>query len=96
MTNDRGVKDFLSFLVARDTRHQNQWLTAIKELEAKEFLHMLYTNSETSTSSQLDFLKHPVPDAGTFKVEESQAFSGPPELKPAPPEAHNPLPGQDK
>lgn len=35
-TNDRGVKDMLSWLIARDTMHQNQWIVAIKELEAKE------------------------------------------------------------
>ena len=36
MTNDRGVKDMLSWLIARDTMHQNQWIAAIKELEEKE------------------------------------------------------------
>ena len=36
MTNDRGVKDMLSWLIARDTMHQNQWIAAIRELEAKE------------------------------------------------------------
>jgi Mn-containing catalase len=35
MTNDTGVRDMLSFLIARDTMHQNQWLAAIKELEAE-------------------------------------------------------------
>src|SRR3954466_11949380 len=35
MTEDRGVRDMLSFLIARDTMHQNQWLAAIKELEAE-------------------------------------------------------------
>ena len=34
LTDDRGVKDMLSFLIARDTMHQNQWLAAIAELEA--------------------------------------------------------------
>src|SRR4051812_37511080 len=34
MTTDHGVRDFLSFLIARDTMHQNQWLAAIEELEA--------------------------------------------------------------
>ncbi|MBM7634229.1 Mn-containing catalase [Geomicrobium sediminis] len=36
MTDDPGVKDMLSFLLARDTGHQNQWLAAIQELEEKE------------------------------------------------------------
>jgi Mn-containing catalase len=33
MTTDTGVRDMLSFLIARDTMHQNQWLAAIQELE---------------------------------------------------------------
>ncbi|WP_156290528.1 manganese catalase family protein [Oceanobacillus salinisoli] len=36
MTNDRGVKDMLSWLLARDTMHQNQWYAALRELEEKE------------------------------------------------------------
>ncbi|QDP39998.1 manganese catalase family protein [Radiobacillus deserti] len=35
-TNDRGVKDMLSWLIARDTMHQNQWIAAIHELEEKQ------------------------------------------------------------
>jgi len=38
MTDDRGVKDMLSFLIARDTMHQNQWAAAIYELEQREGL----------------------------------------------------------
>ena len=34
MTDDPGVRDMLSFLIARDHMHQNQWLAAIEELEA--------------------------------------------------------------
>lgn len=33
LTDDPGVRDMLSFLIARDTMHQNQWLLAIRELE---------------------------------------------------------------
>ena len=35
MTTDAGVRDMLSFLIARDTMHQNQWIAAIKDLEAE-------------------------------------------------------------
>jgi Mn-containing catalase len=35
LTEDPGVRDMLSFLIARDTMHQNQWLSAIAELEAE-------------------------------------------------------------
>ena len=34
MTDDPGIRDMLSFMIARDTMHQNQWLAAIAELEA--------------------------------------------------------------
>lgn len=33
MTDDPGVKDTLSFMIARDTMHQNQWLAAIEDLK---------------------------------------------------------------
>jgi Mn-containing catalase len=32
MTDDKGVKDLLAFLLARDTMHQNQWIAAANEL----------------------------------------------------------------
>jgi Mn-containing catalase len=32
MTDDHGVRDMLSFLLARDTMHQNQWIRAAQEL----------------------------------------------------------------
>ena len=31
-TGDAGMKDMLSFLIARDTMHQQQWLAVIEEL----------------------------------------------------------------
>src|SRR5690625_1446752 len=31
MTDDPGIREMLSFLLARDTMHQNQWLRAIEE-----------------------------------------------------------------
>ncbi|WP_404348434.1 manganese catalase family protein [Sutcliffiella horikoshii] len=36
MTDDAGVRDMLSFLIARDTMHQNQWAATIEELQQKE------------------------------------------------------------
>jgi Mn-containing catalase len=32
MTNDPGMKQMLSFLIARDTMHQQQWLAAIEDM----------------------------------------------------------------
>ncbi|MEP0894584.1 manganese catalase family protein [Leptolyngbya sp. FACHB-1624] len=37
MTDDPGVRDHLSFMIARDTMHQNQWLAAIEELQSDGF-----------------------------------------------------------
>ena len=34
MTDDRGMKDLIRFLVTRDHMHQMQWLSAIEELKA--------------------------------------------------------------
>lgn len=39
MTDDKGMKDMLSFLIARDTMHQNQWLAVIEELGGLEGVH---------------------------------------------------------
>jgi Mn-containing catalase len=36
MTDDHGVRDMLSFLLARDTGHQNQWTAAAAELQAEK------------------------------------------------------------
>lgn len=33
LSDDPGVKDTLSYMIARDTMHQNQWLAAIEELK---------------------------------------------------------------
>jgi len=32
LTDDAGMKDMLSFLIARDTMHQNQWLAVLEDL----------------------------------------------------------------
>ncbi len=38
-TDDHGMKDMLSFLIARDTMHQNQWLAVLEELGGPETVH---------------------------------------------------------
>lgn len=32
LTEDKGMKDFLSFLIARDTMHQQQWMAVIEDM----------------------------------------------------------------
>ena len=39
ITDDPGMKDMLSFLIARDTMHQNQWLAVLEELGGAEEIH---------------------------------------------------------
>jgi Mn-containing catalase len=36
LTDDPGMKDMLSFLIARDTMHQQQWLAAIEDAGDKD------------------------------------------------------------
>ena len=36
MTDDKGMKNMLSFLIARDTMHQNQWMAAWEELGGRD------------------------------------------------------------
>ncbi|MBG6215793.1 Mn-containing catalase [Arthrobacter sp. CAN_A6] len=36
MTDDHGIRDMLSFLLARDTMHQNQWIAAARELQEEK------------------------------------------------------------
>lgn len=38
-TNDKGMKDMLAFLIARDTMHQNQWLAVLEELGGTKGIH---------------------------------------------------------
>jgi Mn-containing catalase len=38
LTDDPGMKDMLSFLIARDTMHQQQWLAVVEELGGAEQL----------------------------------------------------------
>ncbi len=51
MTDDPGMKDMLSFLIARDTMHQNQWLAAWEELGGMES-HPIPTNFPQSEEAQ--------------------------------------------
>lgn len=39
ITDDPGMKDMLSFLIARDTMHQNQWMAVLEELGGPTSVH---------------------------------------------------------
>ena len=48
MTDDKGMKDLLSFLIARDTMHQQQWLAVIEELGGIEATMPIPNSTPTS------------------------------------------------
>ncbi len=53
MTDDKGVRDLLGFLIARDTMHQNQWMAACVELQA-DGLEQLPVPSNFPKSKEAD------------------------------------------
>lgn len=83
MTTDRGVRDMLSWLLARDTMHQNQWIAAIRELECKEGVvvpsnfppeyqkqevsHVLFNFSRGQASAEGPWAHGIAPDGCTFE-----------------------------
>ncbi|MBW3628138.1 MAG: manganese catalase family protein [Gemmatimonadetes bacterium] len=54
MTDDPGMKDMLSFLIARDTMHQNQWLAVIEEMGGLAKVHPI-PNSFPQTEENQKF-----------------------------------------
>ncbi|WP_342643684.1 manganese catalase family protein [Rhodoligotrophos ferricapiens] len=54
MTDDPGMKDMLSFLIARDTMHQQQWLAVIEELGGSA-AQLPVPNSFDQSKEQSDF-----------------------------------------
>jgi Mn-containing catalase len=54
MTDDPGMKDMLSFLIARDTMHQQQWLAVVEELGGYEAM-LPIPNSFPQDQEQLEF-----------------------------------------
>ncbi|MGD6940563.1 manganese catalase family protein [Cytobacillus gottheilii] len=55
MTDDPGVRDMLSFMIARDTMHQNQWLAAIAEIEQKEGLVVPATFNRENEKQEVSY-----------------------------------------
>lgn len=54
MTDDPGMKDMLSFLIARDTMHQQQWLAAIEDMGGMQ-AGLPIPNSFPQEAEQQDF-----------------------------------------
>lgn len=60
LTEDPGVRDLLSFLIARDSYHQNQWMAAIAELQQEGLeglpCPMTFPRSEELTEVSRQFI----------------------------------------
>jgi Mn-containing catalase len=54
MTDDPGMKEMLSFLIARDTMHQQQWLAAIEDMGG-ETVDLPIPNSFPQSEEQQQF-----------------------------------------
>src|ERR1700712_1120595 len=71
-TTDAGMKDMLSFLIARDSMHQNQWLAVIEEMGGREALPIPNSFDQTTEKTEFSyaFFGHSVggepPPAGRF------------------------------
>jgi Mn-containing catalase len=77
MTDDHGVRDLLSFLLARDTMHQNQWIAAAAELkhEERDVAYQYINFSDGVAAAEGSWASGPTPDGkGEFSyVAEPQA-----------------------
>jgi Mn-containing catalase len=101
MTDDPGMKDMLSFLIARDTMHQNQWMAVLEEQkdmgmpvppdfpqeqEKQEFAYEFFVHSDGEVPKDARWTSGTSVDShGEFGVREAEPMGEVPKL--APPEA---------
>ncbi|MFL5899153.1 MAG: manganese catalase family protein [Solirubrobacterales bacterium] len=101
MTDDPGMKDMLSFLIARDTMHQNQWMAVLEEQrgmgmpvppdfpqeqEKQEFAYEFFVHSDGEVPKDARWTHGSSVDShGHFGVREAEPMGDVPKL--APPEA---------
>jgi Mn-containing catalase len=101
MTDDPGMKDMLSFLIARDTMHQNQWMAVLEEQkdmgmpvppdfpqeqEKQEFAYEFFVHSDGEVPKDARWTSGTSVDShGQFGVREAEPMGEVPKL--APPEA---------
>jgi Mn-containing catalase len=99
MTDDPGMKDMLSFLIARDTMHQNQWMAVLEEQkdmglpvppdfpqeeEKQEFAYDFFVHSDGEIPSDARWTSGPSVDGkGEFGVREAEPMGDIPKLAPA-------------
>lgn len=105
LTDDPGMKDMLSFLIARDTMHQNQWLAVLEELEDEglpapwdfpqeqenqEFSYVFLQHSNATVPDDARWTSGPSMDGhGEFTMQKAKALGKEPQLAPAPKRMHS-------
>jgi Mn-containing catalase len=101
-TDDPGMKDTLSFLIARDTMHQNQWLAVIEELqqplpvpsdfshEHHQFSYQYFVQSTAPIPENARFAQgRSIDGKGEFSMVAAKPLGPIPTLAPAPAENHS-------
>jgi Mn-containing catalase len=104
MTDDPGMKDMLSFLIARDTMHQQQWMAALEDAgdtfvsapndveddpEHAQYAYAFFGHGEEPMDADARWLSGPSPDGkGQFSYVEAPRLGQEPELAAGPPAAH--------
>lgn len=104
LTDDPGMKDMLSFLIARDTMHQQQWMTAIEELnpqhlaapvevqdegEYAQYSHAFFAHHDEPVPKDALWINGTAPDGGAFRAEyPAPKLGSKPQLQGAPPYAY--------
>ncbi|HWM64056.1 MAG TPA: manganese catalase family protein [Solirubrobacterales bacterium] len=99
MTDDPGMKEMLSFLIARDTMHQNQWMAVLEELkdmgmpvpsdfpqeqENQEFSYEFLVHSDGEVPKDARWTSGTSVDSkGKFGVREAEPYGDVPHLAPA-------------
>ena len=99
MTDDPGMKDMLSFLIARDTMHQNQWMAVLEEQkdmglpvppdfpqeeEKQEFAYEFFVHSDGEVPKDARWTSGTSVDSkGEFSVREAEPMGEVPKLAPA-------------
>jgi Mn-containing catalase len=99
MTDDPGMKDMLSFLIARDTMHQNQWMAVLEEQkdmglpvppdfpssqEKEEFAYEFFVHSDGEVPDDARWTSGTSVDSkGRFGVRQAEPMGDVPKLAPA-------------
>jgi Mn-containing catalase len=104
MTDDPGMKDMLSFLIARDTMHQQQWMAALEDAgdtfvsapndveddpEHAKYAYAFFGHGEEPMDADARWLSGPSLDGkGEFSYVEAPRLGQEPGLAAGPPAAH--------